>query len=335
MDQGSGTGTLTVSLPGGGSVSVQLTAGDVAYVPPPPATRAVGVHDVLIPLAAKSRYPGVGLTREFAPGGVLNTPGSLITRYVTACGAALAAGLSPIFSVKLDRAQVAAGQWDKPVHDLAQYMASRRGANKLAFWQEPENDMPAADYVAMFNRLATHAKSAYADLQVVYPAMAYQWAPNAHRTASVEGKTDNPDAWAAVQADIFAIDVYSGKSFPVHTILPDHPGFRRWQDTLVKGRPYMVAERGFIATAADWPVRAQAIAREAEWLASTDEGRRCTGYVYWNTTGTENNPLLPLDVLYGVQALAQLVSALTGQPTRPAGRPSSAGGSRGRSWSAR
>lgn len=307
---------LTITLPGAdGGTLIGRAEVPLEYVPatppaPPPPSPAVtrtlfGVRDTRAPDAVKTLFPGVSLTREFVAG-VLSTPKSLIPAVERVCRPAWNAGQTPIYSMKLDRDQVAAGKWDAPVADLAAWHATQPAAY-LVPWHEPEDDMTAAQYVPYFNRIADRVRSVNTRLPLVYAAMAYQWAPKSGG-GSLAGRTDTPAVWAQVDADVLGVDVYSGRSFPLTAILPEHPGFARWLGELAGDRPYMVTERGFEAVPDKYQVRADQIRREGWWLRSDPVGQRCMGYVYWNTAGTESSSSLLLDTQLGVPALRDLVA---------------------------
>lgn len=311
--------TVTVTVPTAGGTLVGTADVALTFVPTPPAPnppeppaptpRAVpGVRDTRSPTAIRAAFPGVRLTREFVSG-PLTTPKSLIAAVDKVCRPAWAAGLTPMYSLKLDPTQVVAGRWDGPLTDLASWHTSQPGAYLIP-WHEPEDDMTGAQFAAHFNHVADRVRAVNTALPLVYAAMAYQWAPGRGGVGSIAGRTDNPAQWAAADADVLAVDVYSGRAFPLVAILPEHDGFTRWLDTLVGGREYMVTERGFEATQAQAPVRATQISREADWLLTHPTGQRCTGYVYWNTAGTESSTSLMLDAALGVPALQDLVARL-------------------------
>lgn len=292
-----------------GEADVPLTVVEL----PEPARPTPGVHDDRTPAQVKAAFPGTALTRPFI--GLQTTPGSLITKATSACAPSWEAGLRPVYSIKLDRAQVDAGRWDAPVTELAEWHLGQPDAD-LVIWHEPEDDFTPANgggaaFARYFNRLADKIRAKNTRMRLIYAAMGYQWAPNSAGTASIKGFTNNPAEWAQVDADVLACDVYSGQSFPLELILPEHPGFRRWHDELVLDQPYAVTERGFITSTAH-QVRAEQIRRETEWLLTTPEGQRCIAYLYWNTPGTENNPAIVVDKTYGEPAVRELVAAFAG-----------------------
>ncbi len=308
------TATVTFSLPvpggryvGSGELPVTFQPDPPPAPDPAPTARTVpGVHELREPATVKAAYPGTVLTREFIAG-VQTVPRSLLDKANAVCRPSWMAGLTPMYSVKLDVAQVAAGRWDGPLTELAQWHSQQPDAYLIP-WHEPEDDLTALQFARMFNRVAEVMRAANPLIRLVYAAMAYQWATRSSG-GSIAGRTDSPADWRAVDADHFAADVYSGRSFPLRAILPEHAGFARWHDEIVGDRPYMVTERGF-ETLTDHQARAEHIRREAQWLATDPVGQRCRAYVYWNTTGTEESKGLLLDDEHGVPALRDLVAQL-------------------------
>lgn len=285
--------------------------------------RIAGVHEAESPMDMTSRFPGAGWTREFIAGAggrpldPSTTATQLIAKVSAKAGPAWAAGLGAVVSLKVDLVAVAAGEWDDRLTTLGHAVAGQQIV--LVIWHEPENDMTAETFVAGFTAARTALKSAAPDLTVAYSAMAYQWRPLSTSTA-------DPTAWAAVDADLYLVDVYSGKSFPAETILPEHPGFVSWYTEMIAahpGRRWGVSERGILAG----PTRVDTINREAAWLADTAAGRSCALYVWWNTPGTEGDARWLLDAA-GEQAITALIArvnehakpaAATGY--RPSGLP--------------
>lgn len=286
--------------------------------PPPVAVVAVpGVHDVRRPAELVAAFPGVRLTREFVPN-VLSTPGSLIPRVRALLQPSWDAGLVPVWSLKLDPAQVMSGAWHSWVRELAEWL-DVHPANELVIWHEPENDPVhgGGAFVPYFNRIAALIRERTTRVPLIYASMAYQWLPGQRPGSSVKGRTDNPAWWTGCAADLLCTDVYSGGSVPLGTTLAEHPGITRWLAGVVGPEAdWGVTERGFLApagitmTTAMAVTRADAIRREAAWLTGTAPGRRVRRYVYWNTPGTEGNPNIVLDKARGEPALAELVAGL-------------------------
>lgn len=288
--------------------------------PPPPSTPTTpaittipGVHDDRDGAALLRVFPGVRYTRVFVAGQLSDPNVDLITKVRNVCADSWANGLIPIVSIKLNPAQVIAGRWDTKLRDLGAWL-TQRPTTLVSFWHEPEDDWPASTFVPYFNTARDRLHDGGPGIAVVYAAMAYQWAPGTRPGTSLRGHTDDPAAWAAVQADIYAVDVYSGRSFPLDAILPEHAGFARWYQHMiaaVPGRRWMAAERGFEADAAHSALRAATIRREGEWLLTTAPTTHpgCVGWVYWATGGTEESSTLPLDPA-GEAAVHDVVAAL-------------------------
>ncbi len=311
------TVAVTVPAVGGtyvGNASVLLTYVPDAQPPPPvppaPALRTVpGVPDDRSQEQVKAAFPGTVYTREFIPG-VLSGPKSLVPAAERICRPSWNAGLTPMFSFKLNLSETAGGKWDGPLIELAQWLATQPDA-KVIPWHEPEDDMTGREFAVWFNRVAGKMRGANSRLKMVYAAMAYQWAMKSNGTSSIGGRTDTPGDWRAVEADVFAVDAYSGRSFQLTSILPQHPGFLRWMNQIVDGREYMVTERVF-ETATVHQERAYQIRREADWLLTHPVGPRCRAWLYWNTAGTEESASLLLDKQHGEPALRDAVARLAG-----------------------
>lgn len=269
---------------------------------------SLGIHDRRPPWDLASAFPGAKLTREFV-GGIQNQPDDvnlLLQRITNVCGPSWDALMVPIVSVKLNVAQVMADRWRATLHDVGAALADRP-PTIVSFWHEPEDNMTAAAFAPYFNLCRQQIKAGAPDLTVAYIAMAYQWAPK-NGVASIAGHTDDVATWQSVDADVYGVDVYSGRSVLLSTILPEHPGFSRWHEHIIgdTGRPWMVTERGFEAGPALATIRADTITRELAWLAAGNAAG-CCGYVYWNTPGAEGHPALVLDPV-GEAQLRHLIS---------------------------
>ncbi len=240
----------------------------------------VGVHDERPPALVFAAFPGATLTRPFIGPGVPKPGTDLVARFEAAARPTWDAGGTPVVSLKLNPADVAAGAWDDGLRALGGWLAGQPDA-VVILWHEPEDDhaTPAAAraFVAAFNHGRALLKQAHPALVVAYCAMGYQWRPGSRSTAEAA-------VWRGVAADLYLCDVYSGKSFPASAILPEHAGFARWKKEIVDktpGRRWGVGERGILAG----PTRAATWDREAAWLAGTD----CALYMVWNTPGTEDD----------------------------------------------
>ncbi len=250
----------------------------------PLATTLAGIHDERPPGTVFAAYPGATCTREFIGPGALSITADLVTRVDKAARPVWAAGGLPLVSVKLRPLDVLSGVWDTRLDTLAGWLRDQPPAI-LVYWHEPENNFTAAKartFVTAFNHVAARIHAGFADAQIAYCAMGYQWRPGSTTTT-------DPAIWRAVEADLYLCDVYSGKSFPAATILPEHPGFIRWKQEIidaVPGRRWGLGERGILASA----TRAETLRREADWLRTAG----AAVYVWWNTVGTEGESGWPI-----------------------------------------
>ncbi len=309
--------TSTADFPDGSRVRTTV----VYYPPPDPAPsprwtgpRLVGVHDDRPPNQLKITFPGTMTTRPFIAN-VLTGPRSLLVKAENACRPSWAAGLLPTYSLKLDYAEVMAGGWDRFITELAAWHLDQPRA-ELILWHEPENDtvMQNGAFPVYFNRIATLFRAQNATVPLLYAAMAYQWLPG-KVNGTVKGFTSRPQDWQRVAADRLVIDAYSGGDVPLSAILPEHPGWQRWMQHVVGDRDWGVAERGFVLgpnVARDTATRAEAIRREQDWLLHHPTGQRCHSYIYWNTSGREENANIVLDPKIGEPAVRELITALAG-----------------------
>jgi hypothetical protein len=279
--------------------------------------RAIGVHpgDKVSPEAVRNTFPGVTHTRPFihkSPNAYLDDPreDSLVRRVERACTPSWDAEMVPVYSFKLHPGQVAEGRWDGQVRELAAWHIGRKPALAV-LWHEPEDNFTGENYRDYFNHLARVMRAENDKLPLVYAAMAYHWAPGGNG-GSIEGRTDETDGWNAVEADLRCCDVYSGKSFELELTLDNHPGFQRWLRRMVPDGRYGITERGFSLknNPNGQQVRAQKIEEESAWLSNTEDGRRCSMYLYWNTKGSSYE----LDERYGIPAVRKLVGAVATTP---------------------
>lgn len=267
----------------------------------------VGVHEDRDPAQTKEDYPRVKLVRRFIPG-VLK-PQTLIKKMFNLGQPVWAINAILVLSFKPDLKTVANGQWDAYLGELAAWIKANTDKPVwLVFHHEPENDMTASQFVAMFNRCHSVVKEVHPQIVTIHSAMAYQYRS--------KGKAGHAGAWLT-HADINTCDVYSGNTTPLNATLPEHEGFKRWYEVFGQ-TTWGITERGFIAnpnSAEETKTRADAIRREAAWVSKTS----CMMYIYWNTSGTENNPELVLDpkgeeaVLY----LTELLAGGTPVPPKP------------------
>jgi hypothetical protein len=271
---------------------------------------AAGVHEADQPEGTMGRFPGAGWGREFVAkkgGGALptsTTTAQLISMVMAKVQPWLRAGGGCVVSLKLHPTQMSKGVWDERLVALGRALASLNVI--VILWHEPEDDFAAAQFAPGFAAGRAALRQGWSGLCVALCAMAYQWRPGGRAAKEAA-------AWAAIEADLYLVDVYSGNNFPADAILPHHPGFIRWHKEMVAafpGRRWGVAERGWQAG----PKRAQTIAREGDWLVTDPVGRTCELYLVWGTGGTEGDPGWELD---GADELA--VRALLARVTIPAG----------------
>jgi hypothetical protein len=249
----------------------------------------VGIHDWRSYEKTKDRFPNISAVREFVVGVLRPGQDDLAEKIRRLAQPALDAELIPWVSFKLRPDDVRAGRWDVALASVATGVPS---GVRLIPWHEPENDMTAAEFTQMFDHIAGRIRQEGGGHEMVYSAMTYQYALD----------ISDPEAWFPEKADVYAADVYSGKSFPLPAILPDHPGFANWFNARPDlNVPWSISERGFI-TGIEFGVRADAIRREAQWLR---EVRDCRDYIYWNTPGGEGSQDIVLDAEYGEPALAR------------------------------
>ena len=302
------TDTHVVDFADGARIETTTTYYPPPVAPPSVEPRLAGVHDARAVAVAAVLFPGTSLAREFI-NGVQTGPRSLIAKAEIACRPSWNIGIIPIYSLKLNLAEVMAGTWDAQIRELADWHVDQPPA-ELVIQHEPENDttMQGGAFPRYFNHIAAQFRTANDRMMLLYAAMLYQWLPGSVN-GTIKGFTSSPADWKGVDCDRHMADVYSGNSAPLATILPEHKGFQRWMELIVGDRPWGVAERGFV-TATDHKGRSAAIAREKDWLLNDPVGRLCRRYVYWNTAGTENNPAIVVDQSYGEPAVRDLVIAL-------------------------
>lgn len=272
-----------------------------------------GIHEDYLASETKLRWLGVTFTRTFV--GDWLTPGSLIPGFTYYCQPSWDAGLTPIVSFKPRHTDVSSGSWDSWFREIGTWLRDKP-ETYVVVHHEPEDDITALQFQAMFTRARNNLKANFPGLRVGTAAMAYHWnAKWNNPNVSYTGTTDKPEQWR-VQADFYGIDIYSGFESHVNTILPEISGFARWASLFVPvGAPIIVTERGFkITTDAQRAERITGINREAVWLKSQDPlARQISAYCYWSSTGVENDPLMVLEPA-GEAALAHLFSSVNEVP---------------------
>ncbi|HSX04877.1 MAG TPA: hypothetical protein VLF69_00165 [Candidatus Saccharimonadales bacterium] len=195
----------------------------------------------------------------------------------TNASADVAAGIHPFLSVKGDPTGVANGDYDGVIAQLAQSFPSDRQC-WFTMWHEPEGNMTGAQFVAMFQRFYSVAKTANPALLIGPIASVFQWAAGKASTAT-------PDDWwlGSSYCDFMAIDVYwnTWRGATPQPVSND-PYFLRWHGWASgKGKPLYVTERGVRPAGS---TRASVLLADEAWL-------KANGYslfMYWDAIGTGN-----------------------------------------------
>lgn len=235
-----------------------------AYANQPQATEAS--FDQL-----RSLVPGLRVRRSFAPG---------MPRSVDRTPAAQDAsdGVTTFLSVKPNFRDP--GRDDNKIASLARSLPT---GSYLTAWHEPENNMTAAQYVAMFRNFYTVAKQANPSINVGNVYMTYQWGPGRVVT--------NPDDWwvGSQYTDFLATDTYmhpyeadsSGDPRP----LGEDPAHLRWHEWAAsKAKPLLVTELGVSQQFSD--------AQRARYLTDSWAWLKANHYrmlLFWNGSGTPPN----------------------------------------------
>lgn len=261
----------------------------------------LGVHEQYQGAKARTiadtvaRFPLVEVTREFE-GGVIE-PQSLVTRIQRRCSPIWAAGKTAVWSFKPEPRSVLAGSWDGYLEGLARYLQKSRLFEQTVIvpWHEPENDMSADSFVALFDHVHDTLTAVEPGITTSHAALGY-W----YRNVSV----DQARAWTT-KATIHSIDLYSGRSFPLAMTLGTSDAFATWKASRPDGARWGVSERGWIADASGSADRVTAIDMEADWLRGLSPVEQPDFYIVWNTPGTEGDKKIVLDVA-GVNAVNDL-----------------------------
>jgi hypothetical protein len=178
----------------------------------------------------------------------------------------------------------ARGRYDDQVTAWARSVP-RTGVYATAF-HEPENDMTAAEFVALQRHLYAVVKAANGTIRWGPVYMAYWWDP-----AEPGHYVGDPAAWwpGDDAADFAALDWYSAQPEPMTT----SPQFEHWYATMVgTGKPLLVTEYGQYAVRGGRPdpvaqqERAAAIRTDAAWIATHPRFRM---WLYWNGTGDQGD----------------------------------------------
>ncbi len=278
----------------------------------------LGVHEqyqgenATTPVDTLGRYPNTMITREFK-GGIVK-PQNLVKSLLNLCQDVWDAGLVCNVSFKLSPAEVFDGSWQIYVQQMCRFLVdnNRTGKTVLTFWHEPEDDArdsfpngmksgkgaafaSGAEFVRYFNTIHDWCKAVSPSITTSHAALGYGYRPK------VGGKGDK-SAWVAdagawlTKADIHAIDIYSGRSFPLSMTLDTSEAFKRWK-VAHPGR-WGVSERGWTAGPDASAERAASITNELGWLAGLPDGDKPVFYTVWLTEGVEgDHNLKPNDAM--------------------------------------
>lgn len=304
----------------------------------------LGVHEqyqgdnATTPADTKARYPRAMVTREFK-GGIVK-PQNLVKSTLNLCQKVWDAGMVCNVSFKLSPAEVANGEWKIYVQQLCRFLVDngRTGSTVLTWWHEPEDDAQdsfpngvksgktlsfarGAEFVTYFNTIHDWCKEVSANVVTSHAALGYGYRPKLGGAGDKSAYVTNPDAWLT-KADINAVDIYSGRSFPLAMNLADSGAFKRWRDSH-PGR-WGVSERGWTATAAESAERADSVTRELAWLAGLPDTERPVFYIVWLTEGTEgDHNLKPDDAMTNAlnAGFERIANPPTEEPTEPSPTP--------------
>lgn len=266
----------------------------------------VGIHENQSYEDSLDTYPLMRIVREFVGG---EGPTDLAAKVSALTFPAFAAGLVPCVSFKPPIA-VSSGGYDSELSRLRTYLETVSNPVWLAIYHEPEDNMSGAAYRDMFQYVRGFLQSR-PNVTYVYSANSFTWRPGDTRTA-------DPTPWGQVAADVFAVDAYSGRSWPLDSTMWEQSWWDRWF-AMVNGRPWAVTERGWYSPDQD-PARVASIRREAEGLANREVPYLPIGYVYWNTPGAEQDPgLLMPEATAAIQEGMELLAPTAPTPPTPAG----------------
>jgi hypothetical protein len=154
-------------------------------------------------------------------------------------------------------------------------------------YHEPENDMTAAQFVALQRHLYTVVKNANPTIHWGPVYMAYWWDPG-----SPDHYVGNPAAWWPGKgfADFAALDWYG----PDPTPMSQSPSFQNWYATMLPtGLPLLITEYGqYVIGQGELPdpakeaARVQAIEADAAWI---EQHKRIRMWLYWDGTGAQGD----------------------------------------------
>lgn len=298
----------------------------------------LGVHEqyqsdaATTPEATKTRYPLTAITREFKAGVI--KPQNLLPAMKTLCEKVWTAGLVVNVSFKLSPAEVFNGQWRPFIDQLGHYIVDqgRMAQTVITVWHEPEDDTrdsfpngvksgkvisfkTGEEFVRYFNTVHGWLKEVNPNIVTSHAALGYGYRPNVGGPGDKSAWVGNPEQWVTY-ADVQAIDIYSGRSFPLDMNLGTSEAFKRWKGSRPLGSRWGVSERGWTAPVGFHEKRAESIKAEFEWLASLPREERPAFYIVWLTEGVENDPNLRPDTLM-VEAVNTGFTLASGAPTTP------------------
>lgn len=219
-------------------------------------------------------------------------------------------------SIKTDQSVTAKGGYRKPYGNIARYLCQHSLCTRvrLIAWHEPEDNFTGKLYQKYFNNVQGAMNDVCPHIMVGTASNSFHWTPKWNdKNKSVKGSTDAPEDWF-VNAAFKGLDIYSGRSYPLATILPELDAFNRWHFHNVGDGEFVINERGWATPSKNEPetqyeLRAETILREFDWLVNDPVGQKCTDYQYWNSSGKEKDEGLVLDPI-GEEALRQGIALL-------------------------
>ena len=292
------------------------------------------------PNESKQRYPLLMVTREFK-GGVIK-PQNLIPSLNNLCKATWDAGLTCNVSFKFSRAEVLDGKWRVYIDQAVNWLRDneRTAQTIVTIWHEPEDDASDSfrdgrakefesgiDFVEYFDTVHNWIKEIDPNLLTSHAALGYGYRPAVGGTNDKSAWVADPANWVT-KADIHAVDLYSGRSFPLDVTLGSSTAFKRWLDSRPGNSAWGVSERGWITGKYGQSAeRVASINAEFDWLMTLPLSALPEFYIVWNTEGTENDPQIILDdyaiaaVNEGFSRLDQKIKLGSAPPVEPTPEP--------------
>jgi hypothetical protein len=297
--------------------------------------RAIGIHEDWTatppgrtPAQVLARYPKSGIGRCFT-GNPITTVQDLRPKVLSTLKPYLDAGTPVIYiSIKTDIAKTRNGDFNTKYAEVGGQISGLKAEYDTDIvvipWHEPEDNFSSGDaYVHYYNKVRDNIKLGGPDVKVKPCFTAYHWAPGA--AGSIGGKTNDPSLWftGLKMDDGAAVDVYSGRSFPLDQILPEHPGFARWVSFLPASVRISITERGWETPSSTnstnrSALRAATEEREFNWLLSSDPtARRIDDYIIWSSPGVEGAQGLIQDAAAVAKIDAFLAAAVPDPEEQP------------------